>query len=359
MDETTKQDEDAVRGALHTLVERASFEPVPSAPVLDRTRRGRRRRRWATGGAAVAAVLAIATGATVLADLGGGPDGSDTAVSNGRTGTDPAFTPLPGVPRGEAAIIGSGRDGVLAAAEAARRCGLRYPGGPFTVDESAPYLLRPGRIIMVRRVGERRLTECTIPGDSRPSVALAAEAEADPLPTGATGLLRNCSVQMWHDLTGWRIVARDRDPAGQAILVAVSPSGRFRATCHLATGALKAHFDGRGSGTRPTALSEAEKRWASTVDVRQTTLEHIGSQGGQTCGSQPECLGFVYYETGQVLDQVARVRFTAKDGRTHDITVGEDGWYAFAWTDGSTRVSGLNLTATAYDANGKVLWPKP
>jgi hypothetical protein len=363
MDDTNLFDEDEARGVLRTLVEREHFEPIAPAPMLDRSRRTRRRRRWVTGGVAVAAVLTVSMGATLLPDLGEQSRGAEGAASP-TTADQPPFMPLPGVPRGEAALVGSGREGSLSAAEATRRCRLRYPGERFALDSSAAQTLRTGRIIQVHR-GDKRLIECQVPGDSRPSAAVVAAAAADPLPASDSGLLRNCSVQMWHDLTSWRIVARDRDPAGQVILIAVSPSGRYRADCHLATGPLTT-FDGRDSGIRPTAPYAAEKRWGTPEQLRQMALEHLGAQGSQTCGIQQgfqtvtrlECVGFVYHETAQIPQNVARVRFTAKDGRTHDVTVGEDGLYAFAWTDGSTRVGGLNLTVTAYDAKGNVVWPK-
>ena len=360
MDETNRYDEAEARGVLQTLVDREHFEPIPTAPVLERARRSHRRRRWATGGTAIAAVLAVSVGAPLLADLGKDSRGTDSPAASpatsARTAVEPPFTPVPGVPQGDRALIGSGRVETLTAREATRRCLLRYPGAPFVVDESAPTLHRVGRFTGVHR-GDKRLMNCMVPGDSRPSAALVAAAKADPLPTSDAGLLRNCSVQMWHNLTNWRIVARDRDPAGQVMLIAVSPSGRFRATCHLTSGALSRH-DGEESDTRPSAPYASESRYGTQTQLRQIALEHLAGQGSQTCGNQPNCVGFMYYETALIPQNVAKVRFRAKDGRTHDVTVGADGMYAFVWTDPSTRDGGLNLTYTAYDANGKVVWPK-
>lgn len=338
---TPTQDEHDVRDWLHGTAERTPLRPLDSARLLERGRRGRLRRRLFASAGATATVAAVAVAATLLPDLNGtdrvapaaSPTPSKTATQ--RSGD---FTPVPGVPHGEAALA------QLSTEEATRRCLIRYPGIRRPLDS---IFLRTGFPVRYTPAIGQRDQSCTIPGDSRPSAALVAAAVADPLPSTPAGILRNCSVLMWHDLTAWRVATFDRQPGVQLIAVVLSPSGKHVANCHLTPEGY------RGTANYGTGVSGT---WATATYGRQE-LEHFGGQGTQRCADSgsSNCMGWQYYDAGRVDSKIARIRVTAKNGRAHDIAV-RDGWFAFAWADGNPS-GGPDPTVMAYDAKGRQVFP--
>ena len=325
-----KDDQD-IRGTLDRLAAGHPLDPMDSGRLLERGRRGRRRRRWsAAGSSSLAAVSVVA----LVATISPGPDAPTTEIpppagSPSRTAKAPGFTPLPGVPGGDQALD------TLTAAEVVRRCQLR--GRPLWNHE----VLGNGRqatgsTVFTMKLQERDRT-CSIPGDSRPSKALIAAASADPVPADDAGRLRNCSVKIWHDLTRWRVMAKDTQPGVGTNLVALSPSGRYVLFCTLTA--------------RGQTLLDAGSTYL-TSKFRRTSMQGPPIAGHQTCGNRQPCLGYLFSEAGRVTQGIARIRLTAKNGRTHDLKV-NDGWYALAW--GDRDPNGPDLTVTKYDASGRVV----
>lgn len=325
-------DDQDIRGQLRRMASGHPLGPMDSGLLLDRGRRGKRRRRWAaTGGGTLAAVSVVALVATMAPRLDARTtDVPPPASSPGRTTAAPDFTPLPGVPPGDLALAKLGN------AEVARRCLLR---GTRLWPDDRRFGIGPqatGLTVITNKVGERPRM-CTIPGDSRPSAALIAAAAADPLPADDARRLRNCAVKVWHNLTGWRLVAKDTQPGVGTNLVALSPSGKFVLHCTLTA---------RGQ----SLMDIGSIRPISGSPPGRMTQPPIA--GHQTCGGPQACIGYLYSEAGQVARYVARIRLTASNGRTHDITV-NDGWYALAWANGDPE--DVELTVTEYDAAGRVL----
>ncbi|MFC0627154.1 hypothetical protein [Kribbella deserti] len=239
-------------------------------------------------------------------------------------GTQGDFTPLPGVPQGDAAVGDR-----LPPKETARRCRLRYPDfdGHLTASFN-----RPGFSDMMATTHGW----CTVPGGHRPSGALIEAAAKDPLPADPAGQLRNCSVLMWHDLTKWKVVATGRVQNYRAEVVALSPKGDKAALCAL----------GEGS-------EEQSGIWRSSILFVNTTIR-MGQTGDQTCSAgraNGACLGWVTYDSGHVDKSVAKLVLRSTRGKTHEVPV-HDGWYAFVWAEGS-KPGAAGITATAYDKSGK------
>ena len=209
------------------LTEHADADHTPHLDLDAIVRTGDRRRRRRQG--ALTGLVAAAAVVALVATMVPRPDArtpEPPAGSPGRTTAAPDFTPLPGVPPGDQALADLGN------AEVVRRCLLR---GTRVWPDDQRLGIAPqstGLTVITNKVGERpRL--CTIPGDSQPSAALVAAAAADPLPADDARLLRNCAVKIWHDLDGWRVLAKDTQPGVGTNLVALSPSRRFVLRCTL------------------------------------------------------------------------------------------------------------------------------
>ena len=315
------------------------LDPVDTTALLARGRRGRRRRRITAWTGAAAAVCAVAVGAATLPDLGARTDDAPPAATSAGPPTvhSPGFVRLPGVPDGEAAL-GEAASGDLLLHEALARCRLRNPQIP---DDLTNALVGVGRVVHYKPRDPRRDSPiCIVPGDSRPLPATVAAAQADPLPATEAGMLRNCSVLMWHDLTGWRVVTSERVPGLQLNMLAMSPSGRSIAMCKLKPGV----YDEQVTNTTEGIFS-AETYW-------ETSLSHVGDYGYQTCTERSlPCVGWMADNVGRVDSRIARIRLTARNGRTHDIAV-HDGWFALAWGDGDGKGQ-PNARLEAFDAAGR------
>jgi hypothetical protein len=334
--ETEMYDDQEIGAELRRLAAADPLDPISSTSLLERGRRSRRRRKVFSIGGVVAAVAAVAVSAAVLPGLR-----SEHVKDHGQVATTPTptktrvnpglFTPLPGVPSGDAAL------GQLTKKEADRRCVLRDGQGgnmrnlSYRAGSTVLYVDAQGMPGTGRR--------CTVPGDSRPTTAVIAKAKADPMPADAAGQLRNCSVLLWHDLTTWKVVTSDTAKGAGISLIALSPSGRYAVRCQLAPTFNAAVSLGSGPGI------------TAATDVRDN-LDHFASAGSQVCPGTP-CLGWHYLDGGRVSSDIARIRIQAKwGGQHHDLTV-TDGWYALSWINGDPQ-GRMDATITAYDKNGKL-----
>lgn len=336
-------DDQEIGAELRRLAAADPLDPISSASLLERGRRGRRRRKVFSTGGVVAAVAAVAVSAAVLPGLGSGHVKDHGQVATTPTPTTPTtpttaransglFTPLPGVPSGDAGL------GQLTKKEADRRCVLRYGRGGNMKNTS----YRAGSLVLyVNAQGiPDTFRTCRVPGDSRPTAAAIAKAKGDPMPAGAAGQLRNCSVQFWHDLTNWKVVTSDTAKGAGISLIALSPSGRYAVRCQLEP---TFRATGTGTGTGITTVA---------TDFLYN-LDYVAFAGGRVCPGTP-CLGWHYLEGGRVSSDVARIRIQAKwSGQHHDLTV-TDGWYALSWINGDPK-GRMDATITAYDKNGKLL----
>lgn len=338
-----------VKEFLRSVSARNPLDPIDTGALVERGHRGRRRRRLLAGSGAVAAVAGIVAAAALLPDLG--TDRADQPVSSPSpspipsqrsspsSGQSNGFVPLPGVPRGEAAL-GDPGTGLLTRQQAEARCRLRnpkianpLPGGSTHVGLPIDYA--------PDRPGGPMVGTCIVPGDSRPSATTVAAAKADPVPASQAGMLRNCSVLMWHDLTEWRVVASERVPGRQANVLAMSPSGRFVAMCSLSVPAYL-YTEQHPNTAEGTFL---------TRSFAQQRPDLLASAGVQTCApALGPCVGWLYDSIGRVDPRITRIRLTAGNGKTHDLRV-HDGWFALAWADGDPKGQ-PGGTVVAYDAKG-------
>ncbi|MFB6719768.1 hypothetical protein ACFCV3_06390 [Kribbella sp. NPDC056345] len=322
-------DERVVGAELERLAANDPLAPIDPHAMLTRGRRSRRTRRLLGGGGAIAAVAVVALGATLLP----GPAASDPAPEvAGETSAD--FSAVPGVPRGEA---GTGVE--LSIAEANRRCALRYP------EVKRPLRPNPrwwaGRIALFDLKRGDQAAVCMVPGGDKPSAALVAAARRDPVPTTPAGLLRNCSVGFWTDLTKWRVLASDVDPGRASSVLAMSPSGRSTVKC--------------------TAVPEEPHREAgvhlnSTIvrgPVKQLSFQEAFRSGMSGSCSGGKCTQ-LYSSAGRLSSDIVRVTFE-QVGTTgtlrHEVPV-RDSWYAVAWLN--TMPSGLGLKIQAHHKDGSV-----
>jgi hypothetical protein len=290
-------------------------------------------------------VAAVTWGANSLTGI----DSSDgtppvATVQTKATQAAKLFDPVPGVQSGEAAL------GRISKAEATRRCKLRHPDGGPLMDQWGG-LRGGGRAMYDRMVGTPGpLTHCVIPGDSRPTSHAVSLVNGDRFPASDAGKLRNCSVRLWHDITGWRILTSEAEPGELMNIIAVSPSGRYVAGCSLIKNSAADGLAGTSIWlTRtPPELQLPEER-------NSDPLEHFPVAGLQTCGGPGQkCIGWLHDEIGRVKDpRIARIRVEKPNGRVHDIKV-VDGWYAFAWGDRDPKGQ-PNAKVTTYDAAGKVI----
>jgi len=316
------------------------LDPIDSAALLTRGRRGKRRRRLLSAGGVTVGVAAVAVVASLLPDLGTATDGpgvTNADTPKAVTTTNAAkrsFTPVPGVPQGEAAV-----GEPLSMAEATRRCALRYPQYKMPLMKATWW---SGSTAMYQRQqGSAEL--CTIPGGDKPSAELLAAVRRDPMPSTPAAQLRNCSVLFWTDLTKWRIVASESAPGVAASLIAVSPSGRKVVACDLAP---KLDDNATPLGSGPSIYPVA------SYDVTKIDPAFNGHLDCPTYGVP--CKGFTYHGQGRVSPKVARMRIEPTNGTpAHDVVV-RDGWYAVAWfAKGNFTEWGAEVTA--YDKAGNVL----
>lgn len=219
-----------------------------------------------------------------------------------------------------------------------------------------------GKVVMTwdEKNKDTTVWSCTIPGGDKPSAALVAAAEADPLPTTPQGQLRNCSVDAWVDMTKWNIVVSDRlEPGGdikgfrRGQLIAVSPSGRTAVACELATGGSPA--TGSGWGIYALKLDDLgtdypRVQWPDgTFGKDMATILPEGTNcEGEVCGkSLPKGWGRAPVATAKIVVQIG-------SGPKYDAPV-KDGWFAFTALDETPHTTKDKLTVRAYDKDGKLL----
>lgn len=312
--------------ALGRLAAADPLDPINPTALLERGRRGRRRRRALSISGVVAGVAAIAVGAALL------PGALNTTEPEIAQTPTPApslglFTPIPGVPQGDAALV------PITRVEMLRRCELRY--GTHKLASASEYTATT--VIPAPEPGSN--IRCMIPGDSQPTKAAIAAATVDPVPADAAGQLRNCSVEYWHDVTKWRVITSDRVRGAGAVVVALSPSGRYSLTCRLSVGQVD------------TVVSKFQPTIKPTLNQKRRVLDQYFPSYGGTCPSKL-CAGYYHRDGGRVASTITRIRLLAANGNLHDIPV-KDGWFALAWAD-ATSTSGP-LTITEYDRSGTAL----
>lgn len=338
-----------VSAELHRLAEAEPLAPFDTNAVLTRGRRGRRRRTLLGVSGGVTAVAAIAVAATLI------PNISSAKQDPGVAGTENSqFSAVPGVPRGE-----DGAGEKLDRKEAERRCAIRY--GKHKRPLAGQNGFRSARTITYDIRSGETPGSCTIPGGDKPSAALIAAAKADPFPKTTAGQLRNCSVNAWVDMTGWRIMASDRRetlPMRAATVVAVSPSGRTAISCSLPgeLGQPLIYFEGYGWGTFAVKLDDPSKDYP--------TMEWPdGSFGKDMATIVPggsDCSGYVCKQTmldgwGRVSAQAVKIVLQVGNGPTQEVQV-NDGWFAFDRLDKASRDNRKDsVKIRAYDKDGKLL----
>ncbi|MEU4192898.1 hypothetical protein AB0E69_13435 [Kribbella sp. NPDC026611] len=315
--------------------------PIDAHALVARGRRNRRRRMLLSAGGGVAGVAVVAIAASMLPNVGAVPDHAAPPVRGTAVTAVADFTGVPGLPRGEAAL-----DVKLSFAQAMRLCTVRFPKYKSPLQRGYPY--RPTLTVMrdLRRGDTADSSMCTIPGGDRPPAALQAAARRDPMPTKEADQLRNCSVQVWSDLTNWRVVASDTAPGRKTSLVALSPSGRHVAFCELVPTAdpnVNGTPDGSGPGLWPAAVYHREPfgpGFAEYIIANPST----GSNSRAT----------LYGGAGRTDSNVAKIRIHPNGSKSlHDFAV-HDGWYTVSWLEPKPHTS-APYTLTAYDKNGHIL----
>ncbi|MEV6410372.1 hypothetical protein [Kribbella sp. NPDC051718] len=320
---------------LHRLVSRDPLAPVDAAGLLERGRRGRRRRRVASVAGVTAAVVAIGVGAALVPGIGSAhrePEVAETAA--------PLFTPMPGVPQGEAAL------GKITQAEAERRCTIRY--GARTWDKFHPSVYRATMNLMSPLPGKPNSygPVCIVSGDSKPTAAALAKVKQNPVPRTADDQLLSCSVQLWHDLTKWRLVATEQGDWGNGQLLrilAISPTGRSAASCDLLLS---------GQAVPLPRSSMPSIRTAQDESLMSLSGVAVNEGSGQI-GCKSNCTGWTYTNYGRVDPAITRIHIKAANGATHDVTA-TNGWYVLWWSNGDPK-SRRAATVTAYNASGQLL----
>ncbi|WP_328990224.1 hypothetical protein OG394_28695 [Kribbella sp. NBC_01245] len=344
--------DDEIRTLLRQMADDEEFEPVPLVPLMTRGRRGLLRRRVFSAVVAGAAVAAIVMAAATLPNL---------AVRQEPPAA--ASTRLAGTAPGDAALE------PVSMTEALRRCRLQWTAisgrdvGTITMwkPSNASQVVgqvQPGRVKTVVD-SQMQTFSCLVPGDYDPPAAELAVASRDSaLPTDDAGLLRRCSTSFWHDLTGWRVVARKVDANTLAQAVAISPSQRYVAHCTVG-----------GPAVREAVFNEpAERPAIESVLVNQSTMKDprtfaasalagmvFGIQAGSGCaaGARSPCSSWVFYGSGRTSAQVARMQLqTGAKVESIEVT---DGWFAVAFelavTDRSGRPGKIG-PLTAFDSKG-------
>ncbi|WP_433003682.1 hypothetical protein [Kribbella sp. CA-294648] len=325
-----------VGAELHRLAEAEAQDPFDPVELLQKGRRRKRRRKILSAGGAVAGVAAVALAATLLPNLG--PAGNQAQVAGGES-QESLFEPVPGVPRGE-----EGADQPLTKAEAIRRCALRYPEGKQLLVGSDT---RSGRTLLYD-AKDRNKHFCKVPGGDKPSAALVAVAAKDPLPDTTAGQLRNCSVQLWVDLTGWRVMASERHQSkrlASVALVAVSPSGRKAVACTMSPPPAGQSEPGlEGANSRFFTLDSLDKNDPILPPVKGSERADLFA----ATGSKSTLTGW-----GRVASNATLVRLQLGSGPAHEVKV-KDGWFAIAWAK-PAEAGGDFGVLKAYDRNGKLV----
>ncbi len=333
------EDVHEIGAELHRLAEAETQDPFDPAELLQRGRRQKRRRRILTAGGAMVGVAAVTLAATLLPNLGSAVNKPQVA---GGESQESQFEPVPGIPRGE-----EGADQPLSKAEAIRRCTLRHPEGKRLSLSSDT---RSGKSLRYEfKAGEKiEVPLCKVPGGDKPSAALIAAAAKDPLPATTAGQLRNCSVQVWVDLTGWRVMASERYLSkryASAVLVAVSPSGRKAVACTLVPppppGPRPAPD---GASTRFFTLDSLGKDEPYRLsDAGSGRADLFGAGGSKS----------TYLAWGRVASNATTVRLQLGSGPVHEAPV-NDGWFAVAWANPS-EAGGEFGVLKAFDKAGKLV----
>lgn len=340
---TQKLNDDDLAEALRRLEPGDPLPAVDPVALVTRGRRGIRRRRILTSTGTAVLVAAVAVSATLLPDLNSA-ETPPVAVSPSTTPASsaavrvpsPYLAAMPGVPYGDAAL------GSLTNAEATRRCKVRYPNAIGGLDNMLHF--RGGLTAMYAKP---QVQLCLTPGDSRPTAAGRAWLAVNRLPDDDAGLLLNCSLELWHDIRSWRVVAKDSSPGLITTMVAISPSGRFAALCRTTANG------GQGGTGLGIALANP-----TGDDVGEPTMEYlrdIGTYGSACPTFGVGCTGFVSFEANRTDPEVVKLRFSSASG-THEIAV-DDGWYALAWVN-AAATRGPSSHLKAFDKFGKVVFQR-
>lgn len=330
-----------VGAELRRMADADELSVFDSASLVERGRRGRRRRKLFTAGGAVAGVAVVALAASVLPNLGG--DGNEVGVADGPKQSS-LFEPVPGVPSGEAAIGPK-----LTKEETIRRCALRYPDVKTPLRGAGTS--KVGNTLMYDVAIGEQYAECTVPGGDKPTAALIAAAAKDPLPATTAGQLRNCSVQTWVDLTGWQLMVVDQSKRlASTSLVAVSPSGLKAVACSL-----KANEPLEPGNIEFVTLGSLDPNGPVVTPAkggRHADLYAGGGGGGSVCPGKPCSSDYSFTGWGRVSSKATKVVMQLSPGASHTVPV-KDGWFAVTWL--TPGVGKYQTKLTAYDRNGKIV----
>ncbi|MFI5730183.1 hypothetical protein ACIA49_08700 [Kribbella sp. NPDC051587] len=331
-----------VGNELHRLAHAEPLTDFDTNAVLARGRGGLRRRRLLGVGGGIAGVAAIAVAAAFLP--GNTQAGPPVAAEQSQ------FDPVPGLPRGEEALF---KD--LPKQQVTELCALRNPGAKLKLKGDS---YRVGnRLSFDFKPGTRGDNLCQIPGGDRPTAKMIAESKADPLPKTEAGLLRNCSIQTWVDVTGWRIVASDRNEAVRtAEVVALSPSGRSAMACAIYAAPTWYPFGSRSDNTlfmRMQQLGSSDPILVPGKGEKWAELIAGGSGTAASCDDKlRKCYNDGYAQWGRAPANAVSVKVSL-DGKSHTQPV-NDGWWAVVWQT-PTRQPQEYPKLFAYDKNGKIV----
>ncbi|WP_329003806.1 hypothetical protein OHA18_10695 [Kribbella sp. NBC_00709] len=335
-----------VSAELRRLAETEALDHFDTTQVLERGRRGLRRRKLFGVGGAVAGIAAIAVAASLLPNL----TSADQQPGVAGQKQNSLFEPIPGVPRGEA-----GADQRITKEEATRRCSLRYPDEKRPLQGRDPGI-RSGHLMMYDiKIGEKE-AQCIVPGGDKPTAALIAAAAKDPLPASTAGKLRNCSVVAWVDVTDWQVVASDQSKAlKRAELIAVSPSGHKVLDCGLSSDkGFPGVLENNTSFATLTNLTGSDPV-LDPSDKSVRTDMYAGGGGGGGCDNGI-CSTYGMTGWGRVKSTAATtVRLRIGSGPVYKVPVGPGGWFAYTWSTNSKYKIKDQPKVAAYDKNGKIV----
>jgi hypothetical protein len=188
---------------------------------------------------------------------------------------------------------------------------------------------------------------CNVPGGDKPSAALIAAAAKDPVPDTPAGMLRNCSVEAWVDMTGWRVMASDHYESkrfSSAVVVAVSPSGRKAVACNLMPVPPQETERVNTANNRFFTLDALEKDNPYLLPVEGSARADLFSAGGSKS---------TYTGWGRVASNATEVRLQLGSRPGYAVPV-NDGWFAIAWAK-PTEAGGDFGALKAYDKDGKLV----